>query len=104
MEIAVRLRWKPRDYGFVPPGREVGPYNVTDEILTGLARYIFSNRHFHRQWSPRNASGRHSCRASAFGFDKSAHRVKPTPLLCPPSSFSQIYVVHGRASLESYTH
>jgi len=43
MEIAIRLRRKPRDDGFVPPGREVGPHNVTDEILTGLARYIFNN-------------------------------------------------------------
>jgi hypothetical protein len=54
----------------VPPGREVGPHNVTDEIMTGLARYIFSNRHFHRQWS---------ARMRAFGLNKSADRVKPTP-------------------------
>src|SRR5438477_8861010 len=100
MEIAVRLRRKPRDYGFMPPGREVGAHNVTDEILTGLARYIFSNRHFSPPMVSENASGRHSCHASAFGLDKSADRVKPTPLLCPPSSFSQVYVVHGRASLE----
>jgi hypothetical protein len=27
----------------VPPRREVGPHNVTDEIVTSLARYIFNN-------------------------------------------------------------
>src|SRR5437763_15400039 len=70
MEVAVRLRRKPRHDGFVPAGREVGPHDVTDEILTGLARDIFSNRHSHRQWSTR---------LRAFRLDKSADRVKPSP-------------------------
>src|SRR6185437_3224277 len=75
MQVAVRLRRKPRDHGFVPAGGEVRAHDIADEILPGFACCGFGERHDgHFLTAAPQARG-------GSGLNKVSVEVKPTALL-----------------------
>jgi hypothetical protein len=85
MQVAVRLRRKARDHGFVPPGRQIGAHDVANEILacfaSGLLYGRLDNRHGSIRMVPPKQPATHRFLKPKMrlrpGLDKKAGGVKP---------------------------
>ena len=97
MQIAVRLRRKPGDDGFVPAGGKIGTNDVADEILTRFPYRRFRSRH------DLIASVCRGKACGAPGLDKLGCAVKPArpkrkTKPKPVYFHSYLAVLHERAS------